>query len=105
MAPGGFTLKASHNSAQGQRSGAAAKRHPGFPANRGFPTRNGLQKFLWNPYRVRSLYRNPQPRVALRLPWATIWNRFAVKSQGAMPTLVVGMFSHENRYMATRAVC
>ena len=84
---GSCTLKASHIAAQGKRSGAAAKRHPGFQVRSLSPTRNGLQKFLWNPFRVRSLYRNPQPRVALRLPWAILCNRFAVKSRVPCPRL------------------
>ena len=75
-----LTLKASHNIAQGKRSGIAAKRHPGYRAENLVPTRNGLHKSLWNPFRVRLVYVTPQPRAALRLPWAMICNRFAVRA-------------------------
>ena len=63
-----FTPKALNNIAQGQRSGAAAKRHPGFVANRGFPTRNGLQKFLWNPFGIRSVTHIPDPGLRCARP-------------------------------------
>jgi hypothetical protein len=49
----GGTLKASRIIAQGQRSGEAAKRHPGLRLETSVATLKGLRDARWNPFRVQ----------------------------------------------------
>jgi hypothetical protein len=74
-----FTPKALRNIAQGQRSGAAAKRHPGFVSQPSRVNPNGVAESAAEPRWGSRPLAELQPRVvAARQPWAVIWNRFAV---------------------------
>ena len=77
------TPKAFHDIAQGERSGEAAQRYPGFEP--GIPRSNpeGVVQPIVEPLQGSPVYANRQPRAALRLPWALLSNRFAVRSLGS----------------------
>jgi hypothetical protein len=89
------TLKASHKTAQGKRSGVAAKRHPGLRSEDRVSTLKGLHRALWTPFRV-PLFGASSPRAALRLPWAILSNRFAVgpaeRDRNEKPVIVQASF-------------
>ena len=74
----GRTLKASHHIAQGKRSGVAAKRHPGFGFNDPCFNPVRVAQTVVEPFQGSRFFPNRQPRAALRLPWALLFNRFAV---------------------------
>ncbi len=76
----GRTLKASHNIAQGKRSGVAAKRHPGVRVQRPCFNPVKVASTVVEPFQGSQFFLNRQPRAALRLPWAMLLNRFAVEA-------------------------
>ena len=73
-----WTLKASYRIAQGKRSGAAAKRHPGLRSRSSVSTLKGSHRFDGTLTGFNLFLQNLEPRAALRLPWAVLSNRFAV---------------------------
>jgi hypothetical protein len=74
------TLKASHSIAQGKLSGVSRKAPPWVAVPRSSSTLKGLHKILSHPFRVLGLS-DSHPRAALRLPWAMVFNRFAVRAK------------------------
>ncbi len=63
---------------RGKRSGAAAKRHPGFGFNQPPFNPEGVVQSTVEPFQGSPLPPTANPAPALRLPWAMLFNRFAV---------------------------